>query len=141
MRTCMLMTAVLLAACATTKDAKNETADAAPAPELRETEAAGKLKARLASMPACAAGVDVGVLELRPTICTKRFCKARCCNACGWKATLQTMSGVSMPVDEARVRAALQLGEGSAYECEIAAWTQALAGASVGLDGEACVVR
>ena len=140
MRTLMLVAAMALAGCATAEQ-KTSTTDAQRAVELPETEAAGTLKARLAAMPACQARAEVGVLELRPTICTRRACKTACCNACGWKATLQTKNGVSVPVDEAKVRTALKLKEGSAMECEVDAWTHALAGVTVGVDGEGCVVR
>jgi hypothetical protein len=49
------------------------------------------------------------------------------------------MSG-ARPADKARVQAALGLPE-SALDCEITAWSQALAGQSLALDATPCVVR
>lgn len=123
-----LIAVVFLAGCVTTPPAPP--ADSAPGAALRE---------RLRSLSRCDAGAEVGVLEVRATICTKKHCQERCCNQCSWAATFQTMSG-TLPVDTARVQAVLGVPE-SALDCEIAAWREALAGQSVSLDPPGCAVR
>lgn len=109
------------------------TAPVAPAQE-------DPVRQRLAALPACQAGAEVGVLRVRPTLCTKKACEAACCNQCSWVATLETKSGQSAPVEPARVQALLGVGE-SGLDCEIAAWAEALKGLSVALDPSGCVVR
>jgi hypothetical protein len=119
----------MLVGCVTTPAAPP--ADSAPGAAVRE---------KLASLPRCAAGVEVGLLTPRATICTKKHCQERCCNQCSWAATFTTTGGEPLPVDVARVQALLGVPE-SAMDCEIAAWADALAGQSVSLDPPGCAVR
>lgn len=98
------------------------------------------VRARLASLAACAPGAEVGALVVKAAICTKKHCEAACCNQCGWTATFETLNGQPVPVEPARVQALLGVNE-SALDCEIVAWGEALAGHSVSLDAPQCVVR
>lgn len=109
------------------------TAPVAPAQE-------DPVRQRLAALPACQPGAEVGVLRVRPTLCTKKACEAACCNQCSWAATLETKSGQPEPVEPARVQGLLGVGE-SGLDCEIAAWAGALQGLSIALDPPGCVVR
>ncbi len=101
---------------------------------------AGAVGATLEALPRCEAGAEVGELTLRPNICTKKFCREACCNQCSWTAVFQTKNAVPVPVGPARVQALLGLSE-SALDCELAAWSEALAGQSVSVDPPRCVVR
>ncbi|MDP1822355.1 MAG: hypothetical protein Q8L48_03905 [Archangium sp.] len=94
---------------------------------------------RLDALPRCAPGAEVGVLTVRATTCTKMFCQDACCNHCSWEAWFEKSGGASAPVEAARVEALLGV-TGSALDCEIAAWGEALSGLSVSLD-PACVAR
>ena len=98
------------------------------------------VRARLASLPACAPGAEVGVLVVKAAICTKKHCEAACCNQCGWTATFETRNGQPVPVEPARVQALLGVAQ-SALDCEIAGWAEALAGQSLSLEAPECVVR
>lgn len=97
------------------------------------------LQARLDALPRCQPGAEVGLLEVRATLCTRKHCQEACCNQCSWAATFQAMSG-SRPADQAQVQELLGLPE-SALDCEIAAWATALASQSISLDQPRCVVR
>jgi hypothetical protein len=144
---------VLLSGCVTTHgtapapvETKAEPAVAAPADDDTTAAAASPVAAAqarvteaLARLPSCRPGADVGHLVVRPTVCTKMFCAAECCNRCGWEATYETMAG-SLPAERARVQAVLGLPDG-ALECEVAAWGRALSGQSIALDAPSCVVR
>ena len=120
---------VLLAGCAT------------PSPPVsKSTPAPGGLSAALEKLPTCAAGADVGVLKVRATLCTKKFCDEACCNQCNWAATFENKSGQPVPVAPERLQELLGLPAG-ALDCEIAAWGQTLSSQSVSVDGAGCVVR
>src|SRR6476661_5717011 len=111
----------MLAGCVTTPaPVTSAAADGPPGAAVRQ---------KLASLPRCEPGADVGLLVPRATICTKKHCEDRCCNQCSWSATFHNMSG-ELPADIARVQALLGVPE-SALDCEIAAWAEALAGQSV----------
>lgn len=96
--------------------------------------------ARLASLPACAPGTEVGALLVKAGICTKKHCEGVCCNQCGWTATFESRNGQPVPVEGARAQALLGVTD-SALDCEIAAWAEALAGQSVSIAAPECVVR
>lgn len=143
----MLPLASLLVGCATAREAPV----APPAPAAAqvaaptamegspESVAEAGLRARLASLPACAPGATVGQVSFLG-MCTKMFCRDEaCCNRCRWEPRYETKGGVEAGVG-ARVREVLQLPE-SAMDCEGAAWERVLKGVSVGLEGEGCVVR
>lgn len=98
------------------------------------------VRQRLSALPACQPGAEVGLLRVRPTVCTKKACDTACCNQCSWAATLETKSGQPAPVEPGRVQALLGVGE-SGLDCEIAAWAEALKGLSVAFDPSGCVVR
>lgn len=87
---------------------------------------------RLEALPRCDAGADVGVLTVRAAMCTKMSCQEACCNRCSWAATFERQ-GQREAADAARVAALLGVTE-SALDCEIASWSEALAGLSVSLD-------
>ena len=131
---------MLLAGCATSPGTLKGAASGPGPLDARETAAASRVRAALEALPRCEAGAPVGVLTLRPTVCTKMFCEEACCNQCGWAATFEGKDGQPVPVEPARVQALLGVPE-SALECEIAAWAGALAGQSVSVDPPACVVR
>jgi hypothetical protein len=121
---------VLLSACATAGGGEGDGAVG---------RARDDVERGLAALPSCFAGVEAGRLVLTPTVCTERLCRAsRCCNACGWGAQWQTNT-LTREVDPATVRALLELSE-NPMDCEIAAWTKALARVRVSLT-PACVVR
>lgn len=124
---------LLLAGCASTPKASE-------APKTKDVVAAEQVKAALAALPKCEAGAEVGRLVLKTTMCTRMFCNAPCCNQCGWEARFEGMSDDSRPVDAARVREVLRLGE-SSLDCEVKAWAGAVANESVSLGEPACVVR
>lgn len=137
----LLLTA---ASCATSGTASDDPAASATAPssvgtDAREQAAAAHVKARLAALPACADGADVGQLSIAASTCTRKFCKAACCNGCSWAPTFETKGG-PQPVTVAQVQALLELPSG-ALDCEVAAWSAALAGVSVAFDGGGCAVR
>jgi hypothetical protein len=97
------------------------------------------LRERLASLPRCAPGAEVGQLVVVTTGCTRMACVERCCNRCWWSVTVTTKRGEGQPVDAGRVRELLGWPE-QALECEVSAWREGLQG--VDLDAEAgCVVR
>lgn len=98
------------------------------------------VKAALQKLPACQAGADVGLLQVKPTLCTKMFCEAACCNQCSWAATFENKSGQPVPVPPARVQEWLGVPQ-SALDCEVAQWNEALTGQSVSLEGAGCLVR
>jgi hypothetical protein len=126
----LMILLVLVSACATAGLAEGDGS---------VSRARDDIERGLAALPSCFAGVEAGRLIIAPTTCTERLCKAsRCCNACEWSAQLQTNT-ISREVDPARVRQLLELGD-SSMDCEIAAWTKALARARVSLT-PACVVR
>lgn len=95
-------------------------------------------RARLEALPTCAPGAEVGVLTVRPTICTKMHCQEACCNQCSWEASFEK-NGQPSPVEAARVEALLGV-TASALDCEIAAWGEALSGLSVSVEPP-CVAR
>lgn len=131
-----------VAGCATSGSASDDTAATATSAvgtDAREQAAAAHVKARLDALPACAAGTDVGQLSVAASSCTKKFCRAACCNGCSWAPTFETKGG-PQPVTVAQVQALLELPPG-ALDCEVAAWNAALAGASVAFDGGGCAVR
>lgn len=138
-----LAVTLLLAAagCATSGSASDDTATSSSSTvgtDAREQAAAAHVKARLDALPACAEGAEVGQLSIAATTCTRKFCKAACCNGCSWAPTFETKGG-PQPVTAAQVQALLELPPG-ALDCEVAAWNAALAGVSVAVDG-GCVVR
>lgn len=137
-----LLVLLLVAGCVTAKP--SVATEPSVAPERTATagpqDAAGaQVKSALERLPRCAPGAEAGALSLQPAACTKKFCHAACCNQCTWSATFDGMSG-ARPADKARVQAALGISE-SALDCEIAAWSQALAGQSVALEPAPCQVR
>lgn len=113
---------------------------APPAPKSPDVVATERVKAALAKLPTCQPGADVGRLMVRSTMCTRKFCQTACCNQCGWGASFEGMNGQPHPVELARVREVLDLGEG-ALDCEVKAWAVSLDGVSLQLDAPACVVR
>lgn len=113
---------------------------ATSAPALKSTPAPCGFCAALEKLPTCAAGADVGVLKVRATICTKKFCDEACCNQCNWAATFENKSGQPVPVTPERLQELLGLAPGG-LDCEIAAWNQTLSSQSVSVDGAGCVVR
>lgn len=106
----------------------------------KDVLATKNVKAALAALPKCEAGADVGKLVIKTTMCTRMFCNRACCNQCGWEAKFEGMSNDSQPVDAARVREVLKLGE-SSLDCEVKAWAGAVANESLSLGQPACVVR
>lgn len=136
LRHMMLTVVVVLAGCTAAKKNTETVKKAEPV----EIEARKTLQGALDVLPACAPGADPGVLEVRPTVCTRRACQTACCNSCGWKATLQTKTGQTVPAEKERVQQALQIPDG-AMECEIDAWTKLLANTSVALEPQGCMVR
>jgi hypothetical protein len=97
------------------------------------------VRERLKTLAACEAGAKAGVLSVRATVCTKKHCQERCCNACSWAATFQPSGGEAVPAEPARVQALLGVPE-SALDCEVAAWGEALASQPVSLDPP-CALR
>jgi hypothetical protein len=151
---CLPLSALLvMTACATAREATAPTPsgdlatatspglESAPAEAERpDASAAAALRARLDSLPRCAPGAEVGQLTLSAGACTRKFCGAEaCCNRCTWDARFETKGGPT-PASKDTVRAVLALPEG-ALDCEVVAWSAALAGVSVGLDRGGCVVR
>lgn len=136
MKKTMLVWAMALAGCATSGGAETK-GDAA---DGRAGAAEAQLRSTLEALPKCEAGVEAGKLVIEATTCTKMFCGKDCCNQCSWSATLETKTGNKMPLDAAKVRSALKVGD-SALECEVAAWGKALSASTVAVDGNACVVR
>lgn len=132
---------LLLSGCVTTHGAAPAETKAAPGAVAASPAAAAQARVTeaLARLPSCRPGAEVGHLVVRPTVCTKMFCDAECCNRCGWEATYEAMAGAA-PAEKARVQAVLGLPD-SALECEVAAWGRALAGQSIALDPPSCVVR
>jgi hypothetical protein len=93
---------------------------------------------RLEALPRCAPGAEPGVLTVRATTCTRMHCQEACCNQCSWEASFEK-NGKPSPVEAAQVEALLGV-TGSALDCEIAAWGEALSGLSVSVD-PGCVAR
>lgn len=122
-----------LAGCATTTTEEQKTID--PSQERIE-RAKTDFEQAFQALPPCAAGAEVGLLELVGT-CTEMFCKAECCNGCSWTATLQTKNGVKQPVDAARVSQVLKLKD-NPKDCELKLWRAELAKRSLALEGTAC---
>ncbi len=96
-------------------------------------------RSRFEALPKCEAGADVGLISVKPALCTKKHCQTACCNQCSWAATFENKSGQPVPADQARVQKLLGFTE-SALDCEIAAWSAELASQSVSLEA-GCVVR
>jgi hypothetical protein len=124
------------AGCQTTKGSETKAGEG----DARPAAASAALQKTLDGWPRCEAGADAGKLSVAATVCTKKYCGAECCNACGWAATFEGKSGARVPVDAERARALLQLTAG-ALECEVAAWGRVLEGVSLAIDGTPCVVR
>lgn len=112
---------------------------ACKAPLTPDVTAAAGVKKVVARLPKCQAGTDVGRLVIKPTMCTRMFCNRACCNQCGWEAKFEGMSGDSQPVDSARVKELLKLGD-SSLDCEVKAWAAAVENESISLE-QSCVVR
>ncbi len=111
-------------------------------PKTKDAVAAQQVTAALEALPTCAAGVDAGKLVVQATMCTLMACggPSVCCNQCGWSATFMGGAGLAVPLEPARVREVLGLGQGS-LECEVKAWGDALAEVSLSLGEPACVAR
>lgn len=132
---------VLFAACACSAPQKKEDAPA-PTPTMTRPEAArAAVKSALDALPACGAASQARPVSITLTMCTKKFCNTPCCNTCGWAATQPGADGAPTPVDAERLKTLLKLGEGSALDCEVSAWNEAIAGQAVSLGDPACVAR
>jgi hypothetical protein len=122
--------------CVTVENAMTTT----PPRDGRDSAAANQMRATLESLPRCAAGTSVGVMTVKPTVCTKMACQSACCNTCGWEATLELKNGETVSVPAARFREVLRVSE-SGLDCEVAAWAKVLVQSPMALDGTACVAR
>mgnify|MGYP007112208191 CR=1 FL=1 len=106
----------------------------------RDALAGDGVKAALAALPVCEAGVRTAPLTIETTFCTRKYCETPCCNGCGWRATQPDEAGELVALDPERVRAVLKLGE-SSLDCEVKAWAAAVSGQPISLGEPACVAR
>lgn len=110
------------------------------APVQQSDAPSSGLSAALEKLPACAPGADVGVIKVKATACTRKFCQDPCCNQCSYAATFENKSGQPVPLAAERLKELLALPVGG-LDCEIAGWNQTLSSQSVSVDGAGCVVR